>query len=210
MDTEAPIKKAWHFVWKHFKNEDVTDAFLNTFLGEPVMFSARRFFGEELANEVVMAYRDYQRDMYLDEIEPFKGMDQLAKELKAAGYYLGVITSRMRASLMDGLRQFGLVETFDVIMTPEKTDWRIKPDPEPFLMALAELDAEPERALMIGDSEFDVRGARNAGVTSVLVDWSLPLPAEHRHGVNKPDYVIKEAEDLWEILAQIGITGVKK
>ncbi|MGZ0746411.1 MULTISPECIES: HAD family hydrolase [unclassified Haloparvum] len=45
-----------------------------------------------------------------------------------------------------------------------------KPDPEPLLAAVRALDAEPERALFVGDSERDAVTAERAGVAFQWVD----------------------------------------
>ena len=49
---------------------------------------------------------------------------------------------------------------------------------------------------------FDILCARNAGVKSVLVDWSVAVPEEERQGADRPDYIIEKAEELLEILEQ--------
>ena len=56
---------------------------------------------------------------------------------------------------------------------------------------------------MLGDTLFDLLCAKNAGVRSTLVSWSLAL-----HGMTKedlgeaaPDYIIQKPEELLEIIA---------
>ncbi|MDR3072525.1 MAG: HAD-IA family hydrolase [Clostridiales Family XIII bacterium] len=202
MDTESPIKKAWRYVFHHYANQSVEDDFLNTFLGEPVRLSVERLFPGQDAEEIVNAYRACQRDIYLNEIDLYPGMDKLAMELKEKGYRLGIVTSRLRSSLEQGLNKYGLLSVFDCLITPEDIP-QIKPAPEPFFAALKMLDSTADRTLMIGDSEYDVQGSRNAGILSILVHWSLPLPEAMRVGENKPDFVIHDAEDVWEILEEL-------
>ena len=47
---------------------------------------------------------------------------------------------------------------------------------------------------------FDILCAKNAGVKSVLVDWAIAVTEEDKNGPNKPEYIIKEANDLFEII----------
>ena len=68
---------------------------------------------------------------------------------------------------------------------------------------LAELGSSQETSIMLGDTLFDLLCAKNAGVRSVLVSWSLAL-----HGMTKedlgeaaPDYIIQKPEELLEIIA---------
>jgi putative hydrolase of the HAD superfamily len=47
-----------------------------------------------------------------------------------------------------------------------------KPHPAIFETALERLGVEPERALFVGDRRFeDIRGAKEAGMTTVLAYW---------------------------------------
>jgi phosphoglycolate phosphatase len=41
---------------------------------------------------------------------------------------------------------------------------------------LVELDVAPDRALVVGDTSFDLEMARNAGVESVAVSWGAHPP----------------------------------
>lgn len=72
-----------------------------------------------------------------------------------------------------------------------------KPDPAPILITLDRMGSLPEEAIMVGDTMFDLLCAQNAGVKSVIVDWSVTMTADEK---KQADYVIKSAEDLLNIL----------
>ena len=68
---------------------------------------------------------------------------------------------------------------------------------------VAHVGCSPETSIMLGDTLFDLLCAKNAGVRSTLVSWSLAL-----HGMTKedlgeaaPDYIIQKPEELLEIIA---------
>ena len=65
---------------------------------------------------------------------------------------------------------------FDVIVTGEDT-WRHKPDPAPYIEALARLAVTPGEALVIEDSPNGVRSARAAG-TYVVAMTTAFAPGE--------------------------------
>ena len=98
-----------------------------------------------------------------------------------------------------GLEKYDLKDYFDVVVTAEDTK-KHKPDPEPVNIALAKLDSRPEHSLMLGDTMFDILCAKNAGVTSVLVGWSLALKSGDDFGEDAPDHVIRKAAELLELL----------
>ena len=196
-DTNDLIIKSWQAVYmaRHGKEGD-HDHILSTF-GEPLYHTMGKTFPEFDIEESVDIYRSFQKDIFKDTIKPFPGMVELIKELKEKGYKTGIVTSRLRASTYEGLQCFGVEEYIDEIVTVEDCD-KHKPDPEPALMCLERLGSTPEESVMIGDSQFDIGCANNAGMTSVMVSWSRAVDGQD--AIYIPDYIIEEAEDLWDII----------
>ena len=75
---------------------------------------------------------------------------------------------------MQGLEKYEIKDYFDTVLTADDTT-RHKPDPQPINITLEKLGSVPENAIMLGDTIFDLLCAKNAGVKSVLVSWSLAL-----------------------------------
>jgi phosphoglycolate phosphatase len=78
-------------------------------------------------------------------------------------YRTAVATNRGK-SIVPVLRELGLHDLFDVIMSGFDVR-QSKPDPECVRMILERLDLTPDHALYIGDSTVDEATARAAGVT---------------------------------------------
>jgi pyrophosphatase PpaX len=81
-----------------------------------------------------------------------------------------------------------------VIVGGDETE-RHKPDPEPLLLAAERLGAVPEETAYVGDSPFDIRAAKAAGMTAVAVTWGRIHDRErleHEH----PDAIVDTAEEL--------------
>jgi HAD superfamily hydrolase (TIGR01509 family) len=89
------------------------------------------------------------------------------RTLRDRGVKLGIMTASRRGSL-DALRQSGILDLFDAIVTGEDVGRR-KPDPEGLLMCAAGLDVPPREAAYVGDTPLDVRAARAAGMFSIAV-----------------------------------------
>jgi putative hydrolase of the HAD superfamily len=87
--------------------------------------------------------------------------------LRAAGLKLGLITNgsvRMQSRKLECL---ALAPIFDTILISEAEGIH-KPDPEIFRRALERLNADPARAVFVGDDpEADVAGAKAAGMQAV-------------------------------------------
>lgn len=69
-----------------------------------------------------------------------------------------------------------------------------KPDPECALLACKRLGVSPQRSVLIGDSVFDLRCAKDAGLTSVAVSYG----AGDREALllEEPDILFDTPEDL--------------
>ncbi len=90
-------------------------------------------------------------------------------DLKKQGLTLGLI-SNVEDNMADTLEKLGLTSLLDVIVTSQDAGTG-KPNPEIFLEALKRAGIQPGEALYIGDQyQVDVIGARNAGMTSILLD----------------------------------------
>jgi pyrophosphatase PpaX len=159
-----------------------------------------KFFPDVPADEAVEIYRSYHRDNFGPMISVFPGVRELIKELKARGYTLAVVTSRLPSTTMEGLEKYELTDCFDLVVTCDDCK-KFKPDPEPVLIALEKLGKKAEEAIMVGDTMHDIMCARAAGVKSVLVAWALAVSEEERTGPGGPDFFIEKASDLLEILA---------
>ena len=71
-------------------------------------------------------------------------MDAVLDELKDRGHRLGIVTAKRRAPSTSRSRDVPIEHLFDVVVGGDETE-RHKPDPEPLLLALERLGAEPRR-----------------------------------------------------------------
>ncbi|MDR2296480.1 MAG: HAD-IA family hydrolase [Clostridiales Family XIII bacterium] len=200
MDTNGVIIDSWQHTFRTLTGaERPVEDIVATF-GEILHDTAARFFPHVPVEESVEIYRSYHRNNFGPRISVFPGVRELLAALKARGYALAIVTSRLPATTMEGLEKYGLTDYFDLIVTCEDCT-KFKPDPEPVRIALAKLGKKPEEALMVGDTRNDILCARGAGVKSVLVGWAVAVPEGERSGPDAPDYRIEKAGDLLDILA---------
>jgi len=99
---------------------------------------------------------------------PYPEAVGILKELKHAGYRLGVISNASH-TLPETLRKVGLMPFFDTI-TYSFDVGAEKPDVRIFRRAVTQANATEERSVHVGDSfEADYLGARRAGLHAVLL-----------------------------------------
>lgn len=103
--------------------------------------------------------------------QAFDGVEETLHQLASAGHRLAVATGKSRRGLDRSLQAQRWQQRFHATRCADET--ASKPDPRMLFELLEELDVTPGRALMIGDTSYDMEMARNAGVTGLGVHWGV-------------------------------------
>ncbi|MDG2002532.1 MAG: HAD-IA family hydrolase [Novosphingobium sp.] len=133
----------------------------------------------ELQSGIVDGYKRAFRDARSNGqiVQPlFDGMAELLAALAADGWQLGVATGMSDRGLTHCLAEHALTERFVTLQTADRHP--SKPHPAMLEMALFEAGAQPEDAVMIGDTAYDMEMAVAANVRAVGVSWGYHAPAE--------------------------------
>lgn len=147
--------------------------------------------------QAISFYRECYAKHHVGLLAEFPGVRPLLDGLQQAGYGLGVVTSKKRFACEQTLVDIGYHDLFPVVVTVEDTS-RIKPAPDPLLLAAQMLHTEPSRCLYVGDNPDDLIAARAAGMGAVGVSWSL-RPREELLAL-EPDAMLEAPGDLWKLL----------
>ena len=127
----------------------------------------------EISDPELLVFRQYYADHYIAlEAEPsplFDGVVDTLETLRGEGYRLAVATGKARRGLDRVLKSHGWDDYFDITRAADET--ASKPHPLMLEQILAHCGMQPEQALMVGDSSFDLQMARNAGMGSVAVSY---------------------------------------
>ncbi|MGW0653317.1 HAD-IA family hydrolase [Streptomyces umbrinus] len=130
----------------------------------------------------------------------FEGMEEVLHAFVAADWRLGVVTSKPLDRAAPLLAQLGC--PFATVRAPGGPG-RGKPAPDPLLLALVDLAADPASATYVGDMEVDDEAACRAGVSYVHAAWGYGAPGtpEPRIAQSPMDLlrllnVIEESEPL--------------
>lgn len=99
----------------------------------------------------------------------FASIPQLLERLAAEDYLLAVATGKSRAGLQRALQGTATEQYFVTSRCADEA--HSKPHPQMLLDILDQLGVEPQRALMVGDTEYDMVMAHNAGVAAVAVSY---------------------------------------
>lgn len=198
-DTNDVVVNSWQHTYKTYLGHEVPREVIMESFGEPLEITMKKVFPNEDQEEVIECYRSYQRDVFTEVIDLFPGIYELIVALKKGGFKIGIVTSRIKATTRGAVEKFGLADYIDNIVSCEDTTSH-KPNPEPVLLALKNLGAKTEEAVMVGDSIFDILCAKNAGVKTALVGWAEAFSIDKATPETKPDFYMEKAMDLIEFL----------
>ncbi|MDQ3856464.1 MAG: HAD-IA family hydrolase [Chloroflexota bacterium] len=124
----------------------------------------------EAAEQMLQTYRDYQQANHDRMIRPVESMRDTLLVLRARGYTLGVVTSKLEATARLALDRYELGGLLPLGVFHDDTT-RHKPDPEPLLLALSKGGLSADRTVYVGDSVHDIAAGRAAGVRTVAALW---------------------------------------
>lgn len=122
---------------------------------------------DAMYQRILGCYRRHWVAAYRDEPVLFPGAAEMLRELAEEGYLLAVATGKSRRGLEYALEQTGLRDLFHATRTVDEAF--SKPHPKMLLDLLDELGVAPRRALMIGDTTYDLEMARSARTAAVGV-----------------------------------------
>ena len=148
---------------------------------------------EELVSKVIDDYGYFYDERCTSFDGAYDGMDEVIPELVRRGYMLAVLSNKpdkhtqMIVSSLFSNGEFSYVSGHAALPR--------KPDPTSALKIADTLGAKPCECAFIGDSEVDVKTARNAGMTSVACAWGY-RPRELLTG---SDFLIENARELLDI-----------
>lgn len=165
------------------------------FIGPPLKDSFRKFAPDKV-DAMVETYRKHNLQYHDSYVKAFPNVAETLTKLKKNRVQLGVVTTKMRATVGMGLQVTELDSYFDTIITLDDVS-HAKPHPEPVTKAMREMDADAESTLMVGDNSHDIEAGHHAGVKTAGVAWSLK--GREKLLTYRPTYMLDDMQDLLEI-----------
>lgn len=201
-DPKEGITKSVQYALKHY-NIQVDDLdTLCPFIGPPLTDSYKKFYGftDEQAWEGVLVYREYFSERGWHENKEYEGIREMLEALKNSGKILMVATSKPEEFAVKILEHFNLAQYFDFIGGADMEETRSrKGDVVRYVLEHSGLGAEAaERAVMVGDREHDVLGARECGIDCVGVLYGYGSRQELE--ACKAAWVVDNVKELEELL----------
>ena len=166
-------------------------------VGGPGLEAQMRALAPDRVEELVVSYRAHNEPLH-DELVCCAGVDDVLVRLKEEGRRLGIVSAKRRETIELAFAVVPLAHLFDVVVGGDETT-RHKPHPEPLELAAKRLDADTRDCAYVGDSPFDIRAAKSAGMHAVAVTWG-GIHSRERLEREEPDAIVDDAQELLDVL----------
>lgn len=157
---------------------------LNHFIGPPLKAEFMRAYGftEDEAMEAVALYRERYIPIGIYEATMYDNADTEIKRLKDAGKFIALATSKPQPLAETVIEHFGLTKYFDAIKGADMIG-PIQTKDQVIGELLKEHNIDKKQCVMIGDTCFDVDGAKKMGINTIGVSFGFGDAAEMKeHG----------------------------
>ena len=150
---------------------------MRVFVGPPLDQTFIKFgVPEDKTQEAIDVFRGRYLVVGKFENSPYPGIQALLDTLQKQGHRLFVATSKPETTAIEILNKFQLAPYFEIICGATFDGTRShKADVLAYL--LKQIGAQ-EKALMVGDTEFDVLGASAHGIPTIGVSWGYGTAQE--------------------------------
>ncbi len=199
IDSMEGITKAAAYALSKFDIHVENRNTLRPFIGPPLAESFMKYYGfdEDQAREAISYYREYYRPTGIYENELYPRMDRLIRDLDHSGFTLILATNKPTVFAQEILKQHDLLDHFALVSGSGLDGSRSRKE-DVIRYAMETLDFAPEEALMIGDKENDVEGAKAVGMECAGVLYGFGSAAELTAA--GADYIVSTVEELSRLL----------
>jgi len=197
VDSGSIILASMRHATREVLGEEFGDEELMQAVGGPGLEAQMAVFAPDQVDELVRVYRAHNEPLH-DELEACAGMEDVLFRLHAEGRRLGVVTAKRRSTVELAFARVPLGHLFETVVGGDETG-KHKPDPEPLLLAATRMNADPAQTAYVGDSPFDMRAAKAAGMHAVAVTWGR-IHDRTKLEREEPDAIVDTAEELLGVL----------
>ena len=170
---------------------------MGVFIGPPLWDTFEQFgIPKERTEEAVQIFRSRYIPIGKFENKPYPGIEELLATLKQRGYLLYVATSKPEETAIEVLEHFELAKYFDKICGAAMEGGRNSK--EAVIEYLLDQVGRDMEKVMVGDTKYDVLGAKAHGIPTIAVSWGYGDLQEIRQA--GPMAIVDTPEELLQLL----------
>lgn len=178
------------------RNTDEIKKFLGYGVKKLVQDSMPEGVSNDAVNNATEIFKKHYETNMKNKTCPYKGIKELLNELKKRNVKVGIVSNKFHEALQ-GLCEENFKGYYKTAIgdSPKRNK---KPAPDSVFEAMKQLDAKNDETIYIGDSEVDIRTAKNAFLPSIGVTWGFrDIEVLKQEGA---DYIIKNPMDIIDIV----------
>lgn len=170
------------------------------FVGNGARNLVRLSLGENVTDDVITKvfeeFKYHYKSNMQNKTRPYNGIMELLLDLHRYNYKIAIVSNKFDTAVKS-LAQiyFGNLVT---VAIGETNDIKRKPAPDSIFSAVKELGADINHTIMVGDSETDIRTAKNANIPCIGVTWGFRSREVLR--CEGADYLIDTPRELLTII----------
>ena len=150
---------------------------LRYFVGPPLHESfVKQGVPAQRAEEAVAVYRERYVPTGMFENSPYPGIRELLEKLREEGHTLYVASSKPEWMCVDILKHFDLAKYFAMVCGATMDTSRT--NKEAVIEYLIQENGRADNMIMVGDTKFDVLGAKAHGIPCIGVSWGYGTSAQ--------------------------------
>lgn len=173
-DSGEGIMKCAKLALDHYGIEVKEFNDLRVFVGPPLDLMFMKFgVPADQTDEAIRIYRSRYLTVGKFENFPYPGIPEMLEKLQNLGYKLYVATSKPETTSVEIIEHFGLTKYFNKICGATMDGTRSSK--ASVIAYLLEQNGRDNEIIMVGDTAFDVTGAKAHGIPCIGVAWGYGL-----------------------------------
>jgi len=195
--TNQLIFETFRFITNKYLNKNYSDEDIIKLFGPTEDVIMKDMFGDKYETARKDYYKFYSAN-HSKMADAYPGIRELIYKIKKANIPLSIYTGKGRDSSAITLKQIGVYEYFDMIVSGDDIE-NHKPSPEGVDVFIEKFNLNRENTILIGDATVDILAARNSGIKIGSAVWDS-------YGKEKviamgSDYLFYTVEELDEFIS---------
>lgn len=200
IDSKLDLVNSVNFMLREMKREPLPLQTVASYIGH----GAPRLVADALGAQTVDADRKLGLEIFLahyqkhslDETRAYPGVIEGLRALQ--DHPMAVLTNKPAKMSVEILEALGLLKYFRAVYGGDTFETK-KPDPTGAQIVLKDLDSRPQEAAMVGDSDVDIKTARNAGMLAIGVNYGF---GQHDRSAQPADLYVASLQEIAALAAE--------
>lgn len=176
--------------------------FVRNAIGAPLLFVFEKLceMDKEKALQAVDYYRSYYAKKGKYQVKAYDGIKETLEKLKKSGYIIGTATLKNETFAKEILEELELLSYFDIVCGMDKDNRLTKADI--IRLCMKHANTSHNETILVGDSEFDAIGAKEAGIDFLAVTYGFGFKDQKSLKDYNVKMVAENAYDIAKLLCE--------